>query len=78
MINEFQAISSEVSRRHAPVSCGWKVFSDRQGVVLQLDTYGTSDREIPNKVSQSIQFDAEAAQMLLGLISRAFPGLQSR
>ena len=43
--------------------------------ILQLDTYGSEDRQIPDKVSQSIQIDREGAATLLKLIRDAFPGV---
>ncbi|WP_197521979.1 hypothetical protein [Mycobacterium gordonae] len=40
--------------------------------ILQLDTYGSDERQIPNKVSQSFQFDREGAAVLLRLIRDVF------
>lgn len=42
---------------------------------LQLDTVGTEDRQIADKVSQSIQFDRNAAMQLIALLREAFPDL---
>ena len=42
---------------------------------LQLDTYGSDDREFPEKVSQAIQFDEDGARELLSLIKATFPSL---
>ena len=41
--------------------------------LLQLDTYGTADRVIPNKVSQSLQFDHESAAVLRQILDEVFP-----
>jgi hypothetical protein len=46
------------------------------GCLLQLDTYGSDERQIPGKVSQSLQFDEHAAQELFSILRRAFPGLK--
>ncbi|WP_440579987.1 hypothetical protein [Streptomyces sp. PT19] len=43
--------------------------------ILQLDTYGSTERLIPDKISQSIQLDAESARELLKLITDSFPDL---
>jgi hypothetical protein len=40
--------------------------------VIQLNTYGSEDREIPNKLSQTIQFDRAAAEMLVDVLRREF------
>lgn len=39
---------------------------------LQIDTYGSDDRQIPGKVSQSIQFSPEAIKQLKDLLSLEF------
>ena len=44
--------------------------------ILQLDTFGTSERDFPDKVSQSIQFDEASAAMLRQLIEQTFPNIQ--
>lgn len=43
---------------HKPTNCNYYLFEDSLGnKILQLDTYGSDDQQIPNKVSQSMQFD---------------------
>lgn len=39
---------------------------------LQLETDGSADRQIPGKVSQSIQFSPEAIRQLKEILSREF------
>jgi hypothetical protein len=39
---------------------------------LQIDTYGRIDRENPEKVSQSFQFDRATAEFLVKLLSEEF------
>ncbi|MEU7355040.1 MULTISPECIES: hypothetical protein [Streptomyces] len=77
LIKAFQAVSSDVQRLHGPVVCGYRSFEVGDQRVLQLDTYGSSDRQIPDKISQSIQLDADGARELLKIIEVAFPGLTS-
>lgn len=63
-------------RRHpTSVTCGYHVVTTRGGSLLQLDTYGSEDRQLPGKVSQSIQIDADAARALIGVLRTAFPGI---
>lgn len=40
---------------------------------VQLDTYGSADRKLAQKVSQSIQLDREGALELLRIMETAFP-----
>ncbi|WP_152049501.1 HNH endonuclease [Tautonia marina] len=63
---------------HRPTRCLYAIVDGSAGErYLQLDTVGSADREIPDKVSQSIQFDRQAAGQLLGLLLKAFPDLAS-
>lgn len=75
LIKEFQSVSSDVQRLHGPVTCGYRAFTVNGQRILQLDTYGSSERKIPDKISQSIQLDADAARQLLKIIEDSFPGL---
>jgi len=43
---------------------------------VQLDTFGSEGRQFTDKVSQSIQFDRQAAEQLLELLRKAFPGIE--
>ncbi|QIE57838.1 methionyl-tRNA formyltransferase [Pikeienuella piscinae] len=54
------------------VDCRYLV-SERDGrKVLQLNTYGSANRQIPNKLSQTIQFDEESARSLWRILSTEF------
>ena len=57
------------------VECGWTVGEVEGRTVLHLETYGSSARDIPGKVSQSIEVDAEGARELQRILRTAFPGL---
>ena len=41
-----------------------------------LDTYGSEDRQFPEKVSQSIQLDEEGAAHLIRILREEFPNLR--
>jgi hypothetical protein len=67
-------LRSEMERNtmHGVVDATYTVFSDPQGQpYLQIDTYGSKDRAIPGKKSQSLQFGpqgiAELRQILASL-----------
>jgi hypothetical protein len=61
-------------RIHAGVVCGYRAVDLNGRRILQLETYGSPDRKMPDKVSQSLQLDESAAQELKRIIERAFPG----
>ncbi|WP_225641427.1 hypothetical protein [Streptomyces werraensis] len=75
LINEFEPASSDVQRIHGPVTCGYRAFTVDGRRILQLDTYGSAERAILNKISQSVQLDAEGARTLLGIITETFPDI---
>jgi len=52
-----------------------KIFGDgANGPIVQIDTFGSADREIPGKLSQTIQFDRDAGLRLLSILERAYRG----
>jgi hypothetical protein len=57
------------------VDCGYAVIELGGRTYLHLETYGSSDRKIPGKVSQTPQLDAERAAELRRMIERAFPNV---
>ena len=59
-------------RATTEVSCGYR-RSTVQGIpVLHLETYGSQQRQITGKVSQSIEVDEEAARQLIDVIKGVF------
>jgi hypothetical protein len=40
--------------------------------ILQIDTFGSADREHPKKQSQTLQFGEEAAKQLYDIINRTY------
>ncbi|WPB91836.1 hypothetical protein [Streptomyces malaysiensis] len=74
-VEEFHEINGDVQRLHGPVVCGYRSFVVDGRVIVQLDTYGSSERKIPNKVSQSIQLDVKGARELIGILIEVFPEL---
>jgi hypothetical protein len=62
----------------ASSSAGTPSSSSRGDRYLQLDTFGSTERQIPGKTSQSIQLNERSAAQLKILIERAFPGIGAR
>jgi hypothetical protein len=53
------------------VECGYKSFVNSDGRrLLQLDTYGSQERVIPGKVSQSLQIDPAMTRELIEILNR--------
>ncbi len=51
------------------------MFNEGNETYLQLDTYGSSERRIPGKTSQSLQLDRRSAKKLKRLLEQTFPGI---
>ncbi len=55
---------------HKDVDCTYSVVRDEQGKrCLQLDTYGSRERKMPGKKSQSIRFSPEAIEQLKNILA---------
>ena len=77
LMTKIERIEKQQQRLHGPTDCCASVVQTSDGArYLQLDTFGSADRKIPGKVSQSIQFDAVAAAQLKALIAEVFPRLE--
>lgn len=75
LITRFEKVEKERNSVHAPVECGYLTFTGSDGArYLQLETYGSSERKLRDKVSQSIQLDESAAAELRRILDSAFPG----
>ncbi len=58
---------------HKPTTCDYSVFvGDDGNRYIQIDTYGSADRELTDKVSQSIQLNQNAAAQLKAIIEAHF------
>jgi hypothetical protein len=72
----FSRIPSPSNRVHrTQVECGYATIDSDGARYIQLETYGSGDRQIPGKVSQTLQLDSDAAAQLTKLLSKTFPEL---
>ena len=55
---------------HSTVHATYMLFEHDGLPVLQIDTFGRADRQIPGKVSQSIQFGPEGIAALRKILER--------
>jgi hypothetical protein len=76
LIEGFEKSGNEAQRVHGTVRCGYRSFTIEGKTLIQLDTYGSDEREIPGKISQSLQLDEQGAEELIAILREAFPGLK--
>lgn len=57
---------------HETVQATYSVFDKEGERFFQIDTYGKDNREMPEKISQSIQIDKNMALKLIKLLQEAF------
>jgi hypothetical protein len=53
---------------HLLVDCTYSIVNTPEGAQLQIDTYGSSKRQIRGKKSQSLRFSREALMQLRGIV----------
>lgn len=73
LITSFREKLPERESKHTEVEATWYVGGSGNAKFLQIDTYGSSERMIAGKISQSIRLDASSAAKLRALLDRAFP-----
>jgi hypothetical protein len=64
----------DVEASHTETECTYSIIHTKDGArFLQVDTYGSSDRKIAGKKSQSIRFAPEAIRELVAIVKAHFP-----
>lgn len=63
-LDNIKKIEKNRNTIHEKVHAAYTVFEMDGEKYVQIDTYGRIDRENPEKISQSIQFDKETATFL--------------
>ena len=71
-LNHMDRIEKQRNTIHEKVYTTYTVFEHDGNKYVQLDTYGRVGREIPGKISQSIQLDRETAVYLVELLKAEF------
>ncbi|MGH4125489.1 MAG: McrB family protein [Clostridium sp.] len=67
--NNLTRIDRKTNKTHSEVAGSYTIFINEDGnQFLQIDTFGSPDRKIQEKVSQTIQFDRETGEFLLNLL----------
>ena len=69
-IDAFKEKSIERVTRHKPVSATYSIYELDGKKVLQIDTYGSPDRQMPGKTSQSIQLEESGIAALKKILEQ--------
>jgi hypothetical protein len=72
IVRKLKRITLEHDSRHSEVNCTYSIIQDEEGRSLQIDTYGSKYRKIPDKKSQSIRFSPDAIKQLRSILSEEF------
>lgn len=76
LVRKLEKTTLKVEKVHGEVECTYTAFQAEDGKrYFQVDTYGSPDRKLKGKKSQSIQFDEGTARELVALL-RAELGLR--
>lgn len=71
-IKTIKKIEKDVMHIHEPVPSTYSVFEKDGKKYVQIDMLGKASREIPGKVSQTIQFDRDTAIYFVNLFIKEF------
>lgn len=71
-VNELKKMDKTRNNVHKVAHGTYTVFLEGGNKYFQLDTYGSENREMTEKISQSIQFDSETARFLVNLLVKEF------
>ncbi len=66
--DNFTRVEKNKNSVHAPTKATYTSFEINGHKYFQIDTYGSESREMPEKVSQSIQFDEKMAELLISTL----------
>lgn len=72
VVKRIDPISLEVEARHTEAECTYSIVHYRGTKYLQIDTYGSADRKLRGKKSQSIRFAPEAIDQLKKILASNF------
>jgi hypothetical protein len=69
IVRKLDRITLEHGSPHFEVNCTYSIIQADDGKSLQIDTYGSAHRKMPDKKSQSIRFSPEAISQLRKILS---------
>jgi hypothetical protein len=72
LVRSFTRKPMERNSLHEEVDATYTVFENDGRVLLQIDSYGRENRQIPGKKSQSLQLDKAGAAALFAILKHEF------
>jgi Protein of unknown function (DUF2442) len=72
LIKAFEEKRRDRQSVHDGIDATYSVFERNRRIFVQIDTYGRAEREMPGKISQSLQFDEKSARELFDVLRDAF------
>lgn len=69
LVDKLDELKLEKNSKHQSVDCTFTVVKEGGETFLQIDTYGSSHRQIKNKKSQSLRFSPKAIAQLKEILS---------
>jgi hypothetical protein len=69
-ITKFAQITKDRVSHHSDVECGYTFMTYDGEPALLLETYGSSDRAMPGKTSQSLLVDRDCATQLIAILRK--------
>jgi uncharacterized membrane protein len=70
IIRKLEQITLEKDSKHTEVDATYSIVNADGEAYLQIDTYGSKDRQIEGKKSQSIRLSSEAIDQLQTIIEK--------
>ncbi|MEM9911977.1 MAG: hypothetical protein AAF922_14450 [Pseudomonadota bacterium] len=72
-VTKFEEDDREVRSMHpTKVICKYIVSENQGKKIIQLNTYGSLERDFPDKLSQTLQLDETTARQLKDILVREF------
>ena len=72
LVRKFKKLDGERYQLHSEVEARYAAFERDGKAFFQVNTYGREDREMPGKVSQTIQLDRDGAAQLVEILRKTF------
>ena len=71
-VSEMKLVEKQRVTVHSKARATYSVFEDGGKRYFQIDTYGSTTRDMPEKISQTIQIDRQSAMKLISLLAETF------
>ena len=72
LVRRLDKTAKERQSVHGETECAYSIYSVGDETFIQLDTFGSAERKLQGKVSQSLQLSREASLQLKAIIEEAF------